>query len=182
MTKNHDLRSINGETRVYQTFRGIQVLKAIPGSLSKKDEFDLDKLISDPYKYFEKRAKRLLLETQKSYPECTPGTAAYNDGEGNIHICPQGVSLRSTIQMSAILIHEAAHTSGKSHVQCTNQPWRFIDEAYNQMGSCDDSYSGGGSYAIEAEYLVKLSRNSGLSLEERKNVKDSTKRNSTFPH
>lgn len=57
----------------------------------------------------------------------------------------------STLGRVGVLIHEARHTAGYGHVNCTQGPYKDI-----YSPGCDRSIKSGGSHAVEMEYYSRV--------------------------
>lgn len=79
-----------------------------------------------------------------------PFATAYNSG--GYFTMQDGWALLSTLGRVGTVIHEARHTGGYYHIQCTFGPY-----ANSTVQGCDRDYSYGGSHAIEMEYYARVS-------------------------
>ncbi|MBS1972385.1 MAG: hypothetical protein JSU04_18915 [Bdellovibrionales bacterium] len=110
--------------------------------------------------YFTKRIARIVIEPKNGFG-CPSGVIAYVfRGEKDImHICTEGVTgMDSPLMMSWVLVHEARHTEGYSHVHCTHGLYLNSDNDHTSTGSCDDSYETQGSYGVAAGFLAEVLR------------------------
>jgi hypothetical protein len=146
------------ENAAYRVAKALLLTKSV-GTLngSAPDKFDQGFLSSDPFQFFSKRIHSIQFEPESE--DCTGTTNAYvdiakdpKDSDGVMHVC-QALAKLDDNWISSALIHEARHVEGYHHVECDHG---FFTNSHRK--SCDESYSSGGSYAIQAEYLVKISR------------------------
>ncbi|MCO5143459.1 MAG: hypothetical protein M9962_10260 [Oligoflexia bacterium] len=78
-----------------------------------------------------------------------PYATAYNSW-GNFTM-QDGWAALSTLGRVGTIIHEARHTAGYRHYQCTSGPY-----AGSSVSGCDTTYSQGGSHAVEMEYYARV--------------------------
>lgn len=112
--------------------------------------------------YFKKRIKRIILEPQDKF-NCPSGVLAYvyKIEKDLMHICTENIGrFDSPLMFSSILIHEARHTDGFSHVHCTHGTYLFVDTDARGTGSCDESFETQGSYGVAAGYMREIAKNS----------------------
>lgn len=111
--------------------------------------------------YFKKRIARIEIEPKNS-PHCSPGVIAYvyRLEKEVMHICSGGISnFESPLMMSYILLHEARHIDGFSHVPCTHGTHRKSDaEDRDGSGSCDSTYEYQGSYGVAAGFMGEIAK------------------------
>lgn len=78
-----------------------------------------------------------------------PTATAYN--RGGYFTMQDGWTQLSSLGRVGVIIHEARHTEGYSHVECTHGPYQDTGSA-----GCDESVGYGGSHAIEMEYYARV--------------------------
>lgn len=142
-------------------------------SVGKLNGSALDKsgqgfLSNDPYQFFSRRIRSIQFEPDGE--DCSDVMNAYVDAaedigksDGVMHVC-QSLAKLDDYFISSVLIHEARHEEGYHHVPCHHGFYMAPGQR-----SCDESYSSGGSYAIQAEYLIKTSRSSRVDPSIRQN-------------
>lgn len=110
--------------------------------------------------YFKKRISQLLVETKNHDPVCFEnGVVAFvRPRQGPyMHLCPNGFHRYSTpLMISYIMLHEARHMDGFSHVVCEQGP---LKEIFGKNEACDESYELQGSYGVGTGYLLEVYRN-----------------------
>lgn len=109
--------------------------------------------------FFKKRIAVIDIETTLGVHGCVSGTVAYvSPNEHNeMHICAPNLSLYdSDLMTSYVLIHEARHTEGYSHVHCTHGAYGAYDRITPGAGSCDDSFENQGSYGVGAGFMADI--------------------------
>jgi hypothetical protein len=79
-----------------------------------------------------------------------PTATAYNSG--GYFTMQDGWAALSTLGRVGTVVHEARHTAGYRHVQCSQGPYKNVS-----MAGCDDNYEYGGSHAVEMEYYARVS-------------------------
>ncbi len=79
-----------------------------------------------------------------------PYATAYN--QGGYFTMQNGWAQISTLGRVGTVVHEARHTEGYSHTQCT-----FGSYQGTGLSGCDTTYEYGGSHAIEMEYYARVS-------------------------
>ncbi|WP_413580986.1 hypothetical protein [Bdellovibrio sp. HCB288] len=139
--------------RVIKIFKAFEFLQNVEGTLEMEGVFG-QKLVKDnPFAYFQKRVKDIRLED-----ECDGVmTAAYVSpmflGE-SMFTCPHMFKL-STVEIAALLVHEARHLDGDeyNHKACTNPRSGFTGEY-----ACDETFSNVGSYGIQVAFFNKISK------------------------
>ncbi|UYL09432.1 hypothetical protein B9G69_002445 [Bdellovibrio sp. SKB1291214] len=100
--------------------------------------------------FLTKRIKTIQFEAQDS-TNCDIGTVAFVfNREPIMHICPQAKKLKA-MDFSAFLEHEARHTEGHPHVNCTQGVLKSYDGA-----ACDDTYKQQGSYGIGLGFVLQV--------------------------
>jgi hypothetical protein len=78
-----------------------------------------------------------------------PQAVAYNSG--GYFTMQDGWPRHSTLGRVGTLIHEARHTEGYMHTQCTQGPYKDMF-----LQGCDSSINEGGSHGIEMEYYSRV--------------------------
>ncbi|MGE0762304.1 MAG: hypothetical protein AB7N80_03390 [Bdellovibrionales bacterium] len=78
-----------------------------------------------------------------------PTATAYNSG--GYFTMQDGWAKLSTLGRVGTLIHEARHTEGYSHTQCTQGPYKGAF-----MSGCDTSLAQQGSHGVEMEYYSRV--------------------------
>ena len=78
-----------------------------------------------------------------------PYATAYN--RGGYFTMQDGWAQLSTLGRVGVLIHEARHTAGYSHIPCVAGPY-----ADARTAGCDRDYSYGGSHGVEMEYYSRV--------------------------
>lgn len=78
-----------------------------------------------------------------------PYATAYNSG--GYFTMQDGWAKLSTLGRVGTFVHEARHTEGYRHIQCTQGSYQGTSVA-----GCDTSYSYGGSHAVEMEYYARV--------------------------
>lgn len=128
---------------------------------SSRSDFDLGFIGDSPYEFFASRVENVVIETRPKNSDCPDQRLAFVHPvtrlDKKIWICPAIVRF-DPLTISSVLVHEARHLDGPEHEHrpCTRGP-------LTGKHSCDRAYSDGGSYAVGAEYQVKLSRSEEVS-------------------
>jgi hypothetical protein len=78
-----------------------------------------------------------------------PHATAYNSF--GYFTMQDGWAALSTLGRVGVVIHEARHTEGYRHIQCTHGPYEGASNA-----GCDRDYEYGGSHAVEMEYYARV--------------------------
>src|SRR3989338_113006 len=131
---------------------------APPGGLDKNF------LKNGPGYFLSQRIDKIVLE-DPVFNGCGAGMVAYVFlfEQKTMHICPVAADL-STLQLADVLVHEARHTEGYSHVSCKHGP-------YSGYGACDSSVEKGGSYGVGFEFYLKISKSEEISKEVRQEAR-----------
>lgn len=79
-----------------------------------------------------------------------PTATAYNSG--GFFTMQDGWAVLSTLGRVGTVIHEARHTAGYRHIQCSQGPYQNVS-----MAGCDSHYNYAGSHAVEMEYYARVS-------------------------
>lgn len=112
--------------------------------------------------YFKKRISSLLVETRNHDIVCFDKrvVAFVRPRQGPyMHLCPDGFHRYSSpLMISYIMLHEARHMDGFSHVFCKQGPLKEFN-AKSDSGACDESYELQGSYGVGTGYLLEVYRN-----------------------
>lgn len=143
------------------TTAAILLLKNLPNVSDSANPFDNEKLSPNPWAFFSSRINDIVFETDASYDGfCgkNPGVIAFVAGaqDGIMHICPSAAA-QDIFTLSAILVHESRHQDGFPHVNCQHG-----DYATEAVPACDTNYKEAGSYGIQTEYYVKVSKANGV--------------------
>lgn len=110
--------------------------------------------------YFTKRIARIVIEPKDGFG-CPSGVMAfvYRNEKNIMHVCTEGVSeVDSPLMMSWVLVHEARHTEGFSHVHCNHGLYLNTENDHTSTGSCDETYETQGSYGVGAGFLAEVLR------------------------
>jgi hypothetical protein len=152
------LQPCESDPLTYRVYQAILFLKNLPPLTVRLDRFDQGILTATPYEYLKERIQTIRFESD-SNANCQNGTvAAYISSKPAImHIC-SGSKDGDLLVLAATLIHEARHTQDYPHTSfCTHGSF-----SGGVFGGCDARYSDRGAYAIEAEFLIRLSRTMAL--------------------
>ncbi|WP_413290545.1 hypothetical protein [Bdellovibrio sp. HCB337] len=112
--------------------------------------------------YFKKRIARIVIEGKDAF-NCPSGVIAYvyRMEQDIMHICTEGIeNYNSPLMVSSVLIHEARHTEGYTHVHCTHGMYRKSDNDASGSGSCDDTFETQGSYGVATGFLAEIAKSS----------------------
>lgn len=119
---------------------------------------DIDqKIIStSPYEFLNSRAHTIVFN-QSWDVDCSGLTLAYvdEDESDTMHLCPN-ITGADVVYMSSAMIHEARHLDW-GHYHHTSCNHGFYASRGN-VDACDESYETKGSYAVQTEYMVKVSK------------------------
>lgn len=110
--------------------------------------------------YFTKRIARIVIEPKDGFG-CPSGVIAfvYRNEKDIMHVCTEGISdMDSPLMMSWVLVHEARHTEGFSHVHCNHGLYLDSSNDRTSTGSCDETYETQGSYGVAAGFLTEVLR------------------------
>jgi len=156
-----DLRKLklcDSENLTNQTLAALSFLKTY--SFLPMLSTTVDHLIlgQDAWEYFKERIHRLEF-TPNGIGLCgedgqTLSVVAYHDPADKVptmHICKAFADIDLLTQV-AVLVHEARHTQGYGHVDCSRGPLK------GEKVACDTTYRLRGSYATEAEYKMRLAK------------------------
>lgn len=137
--------------------QALSFLQTFPPSAIRHDDFDRNFLGDSLYVFFESRIRTILLDTEDHSRTCRGSTVAYygSSEKSKMHICPS-LNAFSSLYVSSVLLHEARHFEGFPHEFC-DRGYYFAEAA------CDPSVETGGSYAVEVEFFVRVSRATGFS-------------------
>lgn len=120
---------------------------------------DQNILGSNVWSFFSSRIQKIIFtaDGEGLCGETTNGLSfgAYVDPNSDphtAHVC-DAIGKWDLLTVVATLVHEARHTNGFEHVDCSRGPFT------RATGSCDDTYSRKGAYAVGVEYKIKLSQN-----------------------
>lgn len=151
LTQNNSIDLCNDKDARNQVLRGIVFLKKLDKQSSVSRVLE-----QGSYNYLDSRIEKIYIET-KSYRACSAnGVIAFVTlGGGRVmHICP-GISFVSTdLMLGKVLVHEARHTEGHSHVHCSDGTYYKKDLSFT--GACDAEYEDQGSYGVGAAFLIDI--------------------------
>jgi|GEM_PF-2302375 hypothetical protein len=144
-------------TRTYRLLQALMYLQDLKLEAFRTSEFNNNFIDERPFDFFKARTRNIVVEPQGG---CRKGYIAYvqmgEETQGLIHICD--ISNQSVFQISSTLLHEVRHLDPKdyAHIGCTH------GMLMGSSGACDARYEDGGSYAIGAEFYVKLARSKNV--------------------
>ncbi|MGZ3773399.1 MAG: hypothetical protein ACXVCY_02870 [Pseudobdellovibrionaceae bacterium] len=141
--------------------KGLRFLHQVQTGFDAENGGSLSSRIA-PETYFKNRISIFQIETEKTSELCNPGqlmVAAYvQQGQGPImHVCTNAFKGQTPLVASEIMVHEARHIDGFSHVFCA-QGWLASrdDKSGKRTGACDESFELQGSYGVETNYLLQV--------------------------
>lgn len=149
----------------------VSYLRSLSEKLDKRvaDAFDPDVLEGSPYAFTRSRVRTIRFENEDTAPNClNMGVVAFVDPAlpKTIRVCPYADQLPSALMAAHLLVHEARHIDGHPHQLCSQGAFA------NQFSfACDDSYEGGGSYSVGAEFYVKVLRSERVDPEVRREAR-----------
>lgn len=125
------------------------LLNDLPRLSAVSDAYDQGILGDSLPDYFRQRVQTIHFEHS-----CDEFTVAFVSGSPVMHVCPYAANL-TALGNADTLLHEARHLDPARyrHVDCTD----------GRSRSCDPSYAYRGSYAVSAEFNVKVARTESLS-------------------
>ncbi|MBO9667378.1 MAG: hypothetical protein J7501_11265, partial [Bdellovibrio sp.] len=118
--------------------------------------------------FLTKRIQLMQMETL-TMDSCAEGASAYvtksEVSERKMHLCPIRKNAGTPLTLGSLLLHEARHIEGYSHVHCAKGPQSELS-----LPACDETYQEQGSYGIGAAlffYVYKGTKNEVLKQEAR---------------
>lgn len=171
-------RICDSQTLAYKVMAALDHLKSLPELAPAGVDFRRDFMTETPYSFFKRRVKNIRVDMDPASRICgVAGYVAYVSGAKTqtINICPLAGHL-TRLALQSNLLHEAHHLSGSDatagpraiaahpHVLCLQGQAKGYD-------ACDASYDGGGAYALQTEFLLKVARTPSLPAEDRQEAR-----------
>lgn len=159
LTESTKFDPCDSSRRSYKLLKALMKLDELDNLTRGNREFDQNIVNSSPAEFLRSRVKKIVLESSvggacgKGY---TVGYTNLTTREPTMWVCPYASDI-STLGLMGILIHEARHLDGKIHVTCAHG-------GYSGSSSCDHSYQYKGSYAVETELYIRVSKTEALPL------------------
>lgn len=153
----------------HKTALALLRLKKLPKLESAGPEFTRNFMQDTPFPFFQKRVAKIAFDAEGKSRGCKMvGTLAFVSGtaEKTMHLCPVAANL-SLLALQSNLVHEARHlkdparpTPGDElasypHVLCEHGQAKGYD-------ACEKEYDVGGSYSVQTEFLLQVSRTGRL--------------------
>ncbi len=134
----------NSTVDTKKLFNDLQLVEEGRFSGAKKNLFIRDAI---PVTQYYSWLKRMTAGIRRGHD--MPTATAYNSG--GYFTMQDGWATLSTLGRVGTLVHEARHTEGHRHMQCSHGPYK---DAF--MSGCDSSIAQGGSHGIEMEYYSRV--------------------------
>lgn len=144
------------DSPVYRVVKALIQIKDLPALESRPSEFLPGFIRERYYDYIKRHAQNFVIHSDELDPGCSnraSGFVRLSDPR-SIHICRRVVE-QPNLRVSAILIHEVRHLELREsarHVFCGERTLKFRQVA------CDERYEGGGGYAAETEFFIRIAR------------------------
>jgi hypothetical protein len=149
----------------HKTAQALLHLKKLPALENAGPDFTRNFMRDRPFPFFQKRVAKIAFDLEGKSRGCKMvGTLAFVSGtaEKIMHLCPVAANL-SLLALQSNLLHEARHlkdptqpTPGDElasypHVLCEQGQAKGYD-------ACEKEYDVGGSYSLQTEFLLQVSR------------------------
>lgn len=136
------------------------------------------RLAGNPWKFFTDRVRTVVIDANTS--SCRGQLAGFFRASGSLTICRKPDFLSRVEGPAQVLIHEAAHdvmdprgVLATRHVNCK----RSMYSVGNGISGCDESMNMSGSFAVETEFAIGVSRLTSLKPEVREAYRNLAKTN-----
>lgn len=159
-----------GEAHANEAFRILSLLKNLQISNAPlESRYNQNIVGTDFWGYLTKRI-RTISEAPAEDIHCDRGAMAFVEQEASPNtafVCPLFFDKDfSDYEKALVLLHEARHTEGHSHVLC------LAGNKVANPGGCDERIEDQGSYAVTTETMAKIAlRGINVSLEERNRMR-----------
>lgn len=160
----------DGNSHSFQTFRILNILKNLMISPAPLEGRYNQNIVGTDFWGFLTKRIHTISEAPAEDSHCARGAMAYVDQEASANIafvCPLFFDkFYSDYEKASVLLHEARHVEGHSHVMCLS------GNKVTNSGGCDERIEDQGAYAVTTETMAKMAlRGLNIPKEERQRMR-----------